>query len=234
MQKRKLTTPFFGSILGVGTKIDYRSTATAATLTGRAWGCPQQVSGCSKPKIMARGLDINTNLTVQAYGQPLEWDSPPRKLTTLFDQKNCHFWLGDTTVKEVDEAACWDHWLSEALHLLRDSQIFSHNELLVNYTLEKERSGDILKVQWGTIGSSESGSSVSQFGASTNVKRQASWRAPYLWPLQNSWFFGRTVSCDKGTSASVHPKIKDPPACTTLAYSVCPNTTNYLCSAAEN
>ena len=39
--------------------------------------------------------------------------------------------------------------------------------------------------------------------------------APYLGATQNLLFCGRTISCDKGTSASVHPKIADP-ICTLL------------------
>ena len=55
-------------------------------------------------------------------------------------------------MKDINEATCWDHGLREALRFLRDSQIFSHNELSVNYILEKERGVDILKPYNKTIG----------------------------------------------------------------------------------
>ena len=55
-------------------------------------------------------------------------------------------------MKDVNEAACWGHGLREALRCLTDSQIFSHNELSVNYILEKERGVDILKPYNKTIG----------------------------------------------------------------------------------
>ena len=69
----------------------------------------------------------------QIYSRHPEWASPPRKkLTFLFDCKNCDSWKGDTRVNDVDKAACWDHGLNEVLCCICESRIFIDDELSVN------------------------------------------------------------------------------------------------------
>ena len=88
----------------------------------------------------------------QIYGRHPEWNSPPRRLTSSFDRKNCHSWKGDTRVTDVNEAACWEYGLREALLCLKESNIFPLEELSVNTILDKEPGVDILRPYRKTIG----------------------------------------------------------------------------------
>ena len=64
----------------------------------------------------------------QIYSRHPEWDSPPRKLTSSFDRKNCRSWMGDTNIEHINEAQCWDHGLNAAIACCRKSGIFTEEE----------------------------------------------------------------------------------------------------------
>lgn len=55
-------------------------------------------------------------------------------------------------MKDVDESACWKHGMREAIRCLRESQIFSPDELSTNLILANEPGVDILKPYNQTIG----------------------------------------------------------------------------------
>ena len=88
----------------------------------------------------------------QIYGCHPEWDSPPRKLTSSSDGKNCHSWRGDINIEHIDEAQGWNHGLNVAIACLRKSGIFTEEELADNIIGQNEPGVDILKPYRQTIG----------------------------------------------------------------------------------
>ena len=87
----------------------------------------------------------DAGLVQWVYAQHPEWERGARRLNTTIDRKNTRSWKGDALVANVDVVKCWNDGKSAALSILKDSSIFSNDELDIELIVQQEPGVDMLR-----------------------------------------------------------------------------------------
>lgn len=74
-----------------------------------------------------------------------QWDEPSRRLKTTIDRKNTRSWKGDTRVANANEVECWKIGREQSIAYLKESGIFSDDEVNFDYILSNEPGVDMLR-----------------------------------------------------------------------------------------
>ena len=99
-----------------------------------------------------RNRAADATLCNWVYGLHPEWDVASRRLKSCADRKNVRSWKGDTKVANVNEVGCWNTGRDAALHILRQSGLFSREELDIDFIISMERGVDMFRPYATTIG----------------------------------------------------------------------------------
>ena len=88
----------------------------------------------------------------QIFANHPEWNNPARKIHSTKDRKNVRSWKGDTKIATVNLEACWMNGLTAAISCLKESNVFTDDELNYNLILQNEPGVDLLRPHRKTIG----------------------------------------------------------------------------------
>ena len=88
----------------------------------------------------------------QIFANHPKWNNPAQKIQSTKDRKNVRSWKGVMKVATVNLEACWMHELTATIRCLKESNVFTDDELNYNLILQSDLGVDLLRPHRKTIG----------------------------------------------------------------------------------